>query len=99
MSLESFQQNTSSEKFQFCGRGTVWSFTTTDQVPTYFEEFVPITFSIIELDEGPLMTAQLTDLGDQKPFIGSLHLLHNKLSIKTEISFIFILVHCSLSLS
>lgn len=71
MSPENSRQNTPSEKeVKLSGRGEVWSYTTVRQAPTNFEEFVPYTVALIKLKEGPLISAQLTDLGDQKPTIG-----------------------------
>jgi len=51
-----------SEPFTFSGRGKVWSFTIVYQAPSGFEDFVPYTLAIIKLEEGPMITAQLTDL-------------------------------------
>lgn len=55
--------------YTFLGTGTVYSFTTLLDVPEGFEEQAPYTIALIRLDEGPLVTAQLTDL-DGKPEIG-----------------------------
>lgn len=58
------------EEFQFSGKGSVYSFTTVMNPPAGFEENAPYTVAIINLDEGPLLTAQLTDLGDTPVEIG-----------------------------
>ena len=50
------------EKFEFSGKGEVYSFSTMYDAPEGFEEFIPYTIAHIKLAEGPLMTAQLTDL-------------------------------------
>lgn len=47
--------------FQFGGRGVVYSFSTMYAAPQGFEEDVPYMVALIKLDEGPLITAQLTD--------------------------------------
>jgi uncharacterized OB-fold protein len=39
-------------------------------VPAGFEEQAPYTVALVKLDEGPLVTAQLTDLGAQPVEIG-----------------------------
>jgi hypothetical protein len=57
--------------FQFSGKGSVYSFTTISDAPTGFEESAPYTIAIVELEEGPLVTAQLTDLGNQPVGIGT----------------------------
>jgi hypothetical protein len=50
------------ERFQFAGTGSVYSFTTLTEPPEGFEEQAPYTLALVKLDEGPLITAQLTDL-------------------------------------
>lgn len=50
------------ERFTFAGTGEVYSFTTLQEPPEGFEEQAPYTLALIKLDEGPLITAQLTDL-------------------------------------
>lgn len=58
------------QTFTFSGRGTVYSFTTIYEAPAGFVESAPYTVALIKLEEGPLVTAQLTDLGDQPVEIG-----------------------------
>ncbi len=57
--------------YSFSGRGEVYSFTTVYDPPAGFEEFAPYTVALVKLEEGPLVTAQLTDLDDQKVEIGT----------------------------
>ena len=57
------------EVFPLSGRGTVYSFTTVTAPPEPFEAFAPYTLALIKLDEGPVVTMQLTDL-DAPPQIG-----------------------------
>ena len=38
--------------------------------PAGFENTAPYTVALIQLEEGPMVTAQLTDLGDQPVEIG-----------------------------
>lgn len=47
--------------YQFSGRGRVYSYSTVYQAPAGFEEYVPYTVALVRLEEGPLVTAQLTD--------------------------------------
>jgi uncharacterized OB-fold protein len=56
--------------YQFSGRGEIYSFTTVYQAPKGFEQDVPYPIAMVRLEEGPLVTAQLTDLGERKPEIG-----------------------------
>lgn len=50
------------------GRGEVFSFTTMYNVPQGYEDQKPYTVALIKLEEGPMVTAQLTDIdaGDVK---------------------------------
>lgn len=58
-------------QYQFSGRGEVYSFTTMNDAPTGFEDQAPYTVALIKLEEGPVVTAQLTDLAeDDKVEIG-----------------------------
>ncbi|HYO87467.1 MAG TPA: Zn-ribbon domain-containing OB-fold protein [Candidatus Limnocylindrales bacterium] len=51
------------EHISFAGTGTVFSFTTVTEPPAGFEEQAPYVLALVQLDEGPLLTAQITDLG------------------------------------
>jgi uncharacterized protein len=48
--------------YSFSGRGEVYSYTTVYEPPAGYEENVPYTVALIKLEEGPLVTAQLTDM-------------------------------------
>lgn len=58
-------------QYTFSGRGEVYSFTTIYDPPAGYEEYAPYTVALIKLEEGPLVTAQLTDLDDQPIEIGT----------------------------
>ena len=58
-------------EYTFSGRGEVYSYTTVFDAPAGYEEYAPYTVALIKLAEGPLVTAQLTDLGDQPVEIGT----------------------------
>ena len=70
MSPEFSYKSSIIEPYKFCGRGVIYSFTRVFNAPTRFKEQAPYDVAIIELDEGPMMTAQLTDFGNEKPEIG-----------------------------
>jgi uncharacterized OB-fold protein len=57
--------------YQFSGRGEVYSYTTIYDPPAGYEENAPYTVALVKLEEGPIVTAQLTDLGDQPVKIGT----------------------------
>lgn len=48
--------------YKFSGKGTVYSFTEIQEAPAGFEENAPYVVALVKLEEGPLITAQLTDL-------------------------------------
>ena len=56
--------------YNFTGRGEVYSYTTVYDPPAGFDEASPYTVAMIKLDEGPLVTAQLTDLEQKNVEIG-----------------------------
>lgn len=55
--------------YTFSGRGQVYSFTRVQEAPTGYEEYVPYMVALVKLEEGPFVTAQLTDL-EGEPAIG-----------------------------
>ncbi len=57
-------------QYTFSGRGKVYSYTTVYDAPAGYEENAPYTVALIKLDEGPLVTAQMTDLGGMPVEIG-----------------------------
>lgn len=56
--------------YTFSGRGEVYSYTTVYDPPAGYEEQAPYTVALVKLNEGPIVTAQLTDLGGQPVEIG-----------------------------
>jgi len=48
--------------FEFSGRGVIYSYSTVYQAPQGFEEFAPYTVALVQLEEGPMVAAQLTDV-------------------------------------
>ena len=56
--------------YNFSGKGEVYSFTRMADGPAGFEEQAPYTVALVKLVEGPVVTAQLTDLGDTRVEIG-----------------------------
>ena len=56
--------------YNFSGRGEVYSYTTVYQAPAGYEENAPYTVALVKLEEGPVVTAQLTDLDEKGVQIG-----------------------------
>lgn len=48
--------------FTFSGLGEVYSYSTVYNAPEGYEENLPYTVALVKLDEGPMVTAQLTDI-------------------------------------
>ena len=57
-------------EYAFSGRGEVFSFTTIYDAPAGYETTAPYTVALVKLQEGPVITAQLTDLGEDEVKIG-----------------------------
>jgi uncharacterized OB-fold protein len=56
--------------FNFSGQGVVYSFSTVYAAPAAFEEGAPYVVALVKLEEGPLVTAQLTDVAADEVHIG-----------------------------
>lgn len=53
-----------SERYQFSGRGEVYSYTIVgrNNAPESYEDYTPYVVAMVKLEEGPMVTAQLTDV-------------------------------------
>lgn len=58
------------ELYSFSGRGEVYSYTTIYEAPSGFDANAPYTVALVKLEEGPMVTAQLTDLDNAPVEIG-----------------------------
>jgi uncharacterized OB-fold protein len=58
------------ELYTFTGRGEIYSYTTIYDAPAGFEQYAPYTIALVKLEEGPLVTAQLTDMDSGDVQIG-----------------------------
>ncbi|OIO20708.1 transcriptional regulator [Candidatus Micrarchaeota archaeon CG11_big_fil_rev_8_21_14_0_20_47_5] len=56
----------------YSGKGKVYSYSLVNVVPQGFELDAPYVLAIIELEEGPRVTAQIVDCGEKDVKIGSL---------------------------
>ena len=52
------------EQYTFAGTGEVYSFTTLQETPEGFDEQAPYMLALVKLDEGPIITAQITDVDE-----------------------------------
>lgn len=58
------------ELYTFTGLGEVFSYTTIYDPPAGFEHDAPYMVALVKLDEGPIVTAQLTDVNESEVEIG-----------------------------
>lgn len=58
------------ELYTFTGVGEVYSYTTVYEAPAGFAEYAPYTVALVKLEEGPVVTAQLTDVAKSDLHIG-----------------------------
>lgn len=58
------------EEYAFCGKGEVYSYSTLYSPPAEFERVAPYTVALVRLEEGPLVTAQLTDVEPEELHVG-----------------------------
>ena len=58
------------EPYAFSGQGEVYSFTTVYNAPEGYGDYAPYAVALVKLAEGPLVTAQLTDVAPEQVEIG-----------------------------
>ncbi len=63
-------QDEAGPEFEFSGKGEIYSYTTIYNAPEGFEQNAPYTVALVKLDEGPMITAQLTDVDNGAVEIG-----------------------------
>jgi len=56
--------------YTFSGKGEVFSYTTIYEPPEGYQGYAPYTVALVKLTEGPMITAQLTDVDNNKVSIG-----------------------------
>ena len=58
------------ELFELTGLGEIYSFSTVYSAPAGFDAMAPYLVALVKLDEGPVVTAQLTDVDVEDVQIG-----------------------------
>ena len=58
------------ERFRFSGKGEIYSFTVVQEAPAGFDDQAPYVLGLVKLDEGRLVTAQITDTDETGIAIG-----------------------------
>jgi len=56
--------------YTFSGLGEVYSYSTVHHVPEGYQDNAPYTVALVKLQEGPLVTAQLTDVEPERVSVG-----------------------------
>jgi uncharacterized OB-fold protein len=84
MATERKQVEIQREHFTFAGTGEVYSFTTLQETPENFDDQAPYMLALIKLDEGPLITAQLTDVDGPVAIGDRVEMVTRKLSTEGE---------------
>ncbi len=57
--------------YVFSGKGEVYSYTTVYDAPEGYDGNAPYTVALVKLEEGPMVTAQLTDMDNGEVTIGT----------------------------
>jgi len=58
------------EPYSMSGRGSVYSFSEVYTPAESFAAYAPYVVALVQLDEGPLLTAQLTDVDYRDVYVG-----------------------------
>jgi len=71
--------------YTFSGKGEVYSHTTVHKAPEGYESMAPYTVALVKLEEGTLITAQLTDVTPEEVSIGMpVEMVTRKLSVQGD---------------
>lgn len=72
------------ERFTFSGQGSVYSFTTVTEAPLGYEDQAPYVIALVRLDEGPMLTAQITDFDGEIAIGDRVEMVTRKLTTEGE---------------
>jgi scaffold protein (connect acetoacetyl-CoA thiolase and HMG-CoA synthase) len=84
MAIERKQVEVQREHITFVGTGEIYSFTTVQETPENFDEQAPYMLALVKLDEGPLITAQLTDIDGPVAIGDRVEMVTRKLTTEGE---------------
>ena len=65
---------------ELSGKGKIYSYTVVQEAPEGFEHQTPYVLALVKLDEGPIITAQLTDLDGPIAIGDSVEMVTRKLT-------------------
>jgi uncharacterized OB-fold protein len=63
--MAQLRTNHIAEQYEFAGTGEIYSYTAVQDAPEGYEEQAPYFLALVKLDEGQIVTAQLTDVAGQ----------------------------------
>lgn len=73
------------ERFAFAGTGEIYSYTVIQEAPAGYDGQAPYVLALVKLDEGPVITAQITDLDGEPIAIGDrVEMVTRKLTTEGE---------------
>ena len=58
------------ESFNFKGQGELFSYSVVYDAPAGFDQYAPYIVGLVKTEEGPLVTAQITDIDEEELSIG-----------------------------
>jgi hypothetical protein len=73
------------EPYVFAGKGEIYSYTIVQEAPEGFEDQAPYVLALVKLEEGALITAQITDMDSDGVAIGDqVEMVTRKLTTEGE---------------
>jgi uncharacterized OB-fold protein len=72
------------EQFTFSGTGEIYSYTILQEAPEGFEDQAPYMLALIKLDEGTVVTAQITDIDGEINIGDRVEMVTRKLTTEGE---------------
>jgi uncharacterized protein len=72
------------EQFTFSGTGEIYSYTVLQEAPEGFEDQAPYVLALIKLDEGAVVTAQITDIDGDIAIGDRVEMVTRKLTTEGE---------------
>lgn len=72
------------QPFDFAGTGEIYSYTVVQDPPEGYEGQAPYMLALIKLDEGPMVTAQLTDVDGSVAIGDRVEMVTRKLTSEGE---------------
>ncbi len=72
------------EQYTFVGTGEIYSYTVIQEAPQGYEEQSPYYLALVKLDEGTIVTAQVTDVDEELRIGDRVEMVTRKLTAEGE---------------